>query len=714
MDAGTTQLLSVPYAIYADKAGMAKETAGGDRAGAVSTSAAGTGTVNFLTKFTAANTIYNSQVFDNGTNIGIGTTTPAATAKIHINQNSASILEHIRMQNLSATGAGRFTMYSDGPNNYSTFTKYGSGYAPGTGYAGISTLYPLVNLLAVGNNGLAANDGLGRFLISTAGNAGISLFKGGTSKLKFHADFTTENVGIGGNAAPVSRVHLNNTDGTTMDVRLTNNTTGHTSSDGLELRTTGNTARLMNRENAPLALGTRDTDRLVIGGSGRIGIATNTPTAQLDVNGQVRIRGGNPAAGKILTSDSNGTATWNYPASGAGLWLPNGNNIYNANIGGVSIGTQTPNSSAITEISSTTKGFLPPRMTLAQRNAINNPVEGLMIFNTTSGCPNYFSAGVWKEWCGSITGTISALNCAISTAAGTLVSGQPSNGVVINVPYSGGNGGQCPPVSISSNGVLGLTANNPGGGMFSNGSGNLAFTITGTPADTGIATFPLSIGGQTCNLAVKVSAYTYPPGTVFCNGTPTAVVEIYNPITGRIWMDRNLGASQAATSINDTLACGDLYQWGRGADGHQCRNSSTTTTLSSTDQPGHGAFILSSTALPYDWRSPQNNNLWQGVNGVNNPCPSAYRLPTDAELEAERTSWLSNYQAGAFVSPLKLPLAGVRSGSDGSLYSVGSNGIYWSSTVAGTNARNLYFNSGGAGMQNSTRADGYSVRCLKD
>ncbi|QLH45984.1 MAG: hypothetical protein HWD58_10375 [Bacteroidota bacterium] len=69
VDAGTTQLLSVPYAIYADKAGLAKETAGGTRAGTVSTSAAGTGTVNYLTKFTAANTIYNSQVFDNGSNV---------------------------------------------------------------------------------------------------------------------------------------------------------------------------------------------------------------------------------------------------------------------------------------------------------------------------------------------------------------------------------------------------------------------------------------------------------------------------------------------------------------------------------------------------------------------------------------------------------------------------------------------------------------------
>jgi hypothetical protein len=124
---------------------------------------------------------------------------------------------------------------------------------------------------------------------------------------------------------------------------------------------------------------------------------------------------------------------------------------------------------------------------------------------------------------------------------------------------------------------------------------------------------------------------------------------VTNPATGKTWMDRNLGASQVATSSTDANAYGDLYQWGRGSDGHQCRNSPNTSTLSSTDQPGHGSFIFS----PSDWRSPQNGNLWQGLSGINNPCPSGYRLPTEAELNSERLSWISNNAAGAFASPLK-------------------------------------------------------------
>ncbi|MCU0403428.1 MAG: hypothetical protein MUE99_02685, partial [Chitinophagaceae bacterium] len=42
----------------------------------------------------------------------------------------------------------------------------------------------------------------------------------------------------------------------------------------------------------------------------QIGIGTTSPTSTLDINGTIRIRGGSPGAGKVLTSDANGTATW--------------------------------------------------------------------------------------------------------------------------------------------------------------------------------------------------------------------------------------------------------------------------------------------------------------------------------------------------------------------------------------------------------------------
>ena len=208
---------------------------------------------------------------------------------------------------------------------------------------------------------------------------------------------------------------------------------------------------------------------------------------------------------------------------------------------------------------------------------------------------------------------------------------------------------------------------------------------------------------------------TYPAGSVFCASGQTQVVPVLNPITGKTWMDRNLGATRPATSSLDTLAYGDLYQWGRRNDGHQCRNSTTTTTLSSIDQPSHGSFILTNNS-PNDWRIPQNANLWQGVNGVNNPCPIGYRLPTEAELEAERLSWVSQDAAGAFASPLKLTMAGRRLDSDGSIGYNGSFGWYWSSTIwGGTMSRYLRFvaATGNAYVIHNNRAEAYTVRCIK-
>ena len=214
-----------------------------------------------------------------------------------------------------------------------------------------------------------------------------------------------------------------------------------------------------------------------------------------------------------------------------------------------------------------------------------------------------------------------------------------------------------------------------------------------------------------CGANGELQVYNGAAWTNLTGGFAIANGDVLNPTTGTVWMDRNLGASRAATSSDDAEAYGDLYQWGRATDGHEKRNSGTTTNLSSSDTPDHGNFILV-TDDPYDWCSPQNGSLWQGVSGTNNPCPSGYRLPTEAEWEAERTSWSSNNPAGAFGSPLKLPVAGYRDPSSGSLGGVGGAGLYWSSTVEGIYSRRLDFFSSYA--ENSLRAVGYSVRCIKN
>jgi uncharacterized protein (TIGR02145 family) len=191
---------------------------------------------------------------------------------------------------------------------------------------------------------------------------------------------------------------------------------------------------------------------------------------------------------------------------------------------------------------------------------------------------------------------------------------------------------------------------------------------------------------------------------------------------GRCWLDRNLGAKRVATSPTDSEAFGDLFQWGRAADGHERRNSATIRGHTNRDWPELGSthvnqarFFLPQNA-PYDWRSPQNNNLWQTVNDRNdtNPCPPDYRIPTIQEWNIEVESWNSNISEEAFGSPLKLPLAGFRSYRNGSIFDIGSSGNYWTSSVSGSEANRLLLSNRKSTINSVIRAFGLSVRCIKD
>jgi hypothetical protein len=275
VDAGTNQLLSVPYAIYADKAGVAKNSGGSDRAGTVSTSAAGTGTVNYLTKFTAANTIYNSQLFDNGTNIGIGTTTPQA--RLHLN-NTANSLTEIRVQgsNGGANASSRLSFFGDNSSAFSSTANYAVMNKQSSGMTGnYSPGFKNSKLFTFANS-------QGSMILNAGGNIGFGYFN--------------------------------------------------------------------------QAAGTTTTRMLIDSLTGNVGIGTTAPTAKLDVNGQIRMQGGSPGAGKIMTSDATGIGSW-ITTSAAGLVsgtgsansIPKftgsnslGNSVMTESGGNIGIGTVTP------------------------------------------------------------------------------------------------------------------------------------------------------------------------------------------------------------------------------------------------------------------------------------------------------------------------------------------------------------------------------------
>ena len=91
---------------------------------------------------------------------------------------------------------------------------------------------------------------------------------------------------------------------------------------------------------------------------------------------------------------------------------------------------------------------------------------------------------------------------------------------------------------------------------------------------------------------------------------------VYNTTTHRIWLDRNLGATQVATSLTDNAAYGHLYQWGRPADGHEVRTSAVydgalgKPSLAYETGDWDGKFIKTIVS-PNDWLSVQDSSLWQ-------------------------------------------------------------------------------------------------------
>ena len=219
-------------------------------------------------------------------------------------------------------------------------------------------------------------------------------------------------------------------------------------------------------------------------------------------------------------------------------------------------------------------------------------------------------------------------------------------------------------------------------------------------------------------LDCKTKGYFVNNGTEFINIrngngliTITTVVDI-TTTTGKTWMDRNLGATQVATSTTDVASYGDLYQWGRDSDGHERRTSNTTATTASSAHAGHGDFILAGSGTDNNWTDfTAEDTLWQS--GLNDPCPAGYRIPTIAELIDEIVKFNPDNAAGAFLT-LKITLAGYRLGTNGAITQVGSNGRYWSSSRGSETARYLEIREGSYGIGAARRSNGYSVRCIKN
>lgn len=220
------------------------------------------------------------------------------------------------------------------------------------------------------------------------------------------------------------------------------------------------------------------------------------------------------------------------------------------------------------------------------------------------------------------------------------------------------------------------------------------------------------------------------------NGKEVVYGIIISPTTGKKWLDRNLGATQVATSYDDYNAYGDFFQWGRPADGHQVINwtasatgvpvNGMTNVLATADNPGHSNFIDGTASTSGDWRSDNNSNRWATI--PQGPCPAGWHVPTIDEWKAEISNTVFGGTAvsggmtdrNTAYSQLKLTASGYRSGDGSNAGQVrrgGSTGFYWSSTdhIGGpgyTDVIDLEVGSGFAQAALQNKATGLCVRCL--
>lgn len=224
------------------------------------------------------------------------------------------------------------------------------------------------------------------------------------------------------------------------------------------------------------------------------------------------------------------------------------------------------------------------------------------------------------------------------------------------------------------------------------------------------------VDGAVYNVISQSEMFSSPENAIVgtCFDFQSSEYCVVSGTNGTMWLDRNLGASQAAESAADTSAFGDLYQWGRSADGHQNRQSPNAEGPSNQLVPG-GNFLTKITP-EFNWYNGTNKDgLWQGVTGVNNPCPTTWRIPTLEELHAEMQSWASDDAAGAFASGLKITPTG-RRGQNGTITENGTIGYYWTSKAT-ENADTSYYariDSFSAITGSGNRVQGMAVRCIKD
>lgn len=330
----------------------------------------------------------------------------------------------------------------------------------------------------------------------------------------------------------------------------------------------------------------------------------------------------------------------------------------------------TINPSAVLEVESTNKGFLPPRLTTAQRDAIANPAVGLIIFNTSTNCLNFYVGPNWYEECG-----VELL----------------------------------PPVSLGST----FTS-------FSNGSENFSSNTTCQNKLISAGYFSYNCKGN-----VVVGANSYP--VVLINGQCWMQTNLKEAPTSPCAAAINTGCNTWLATSPPTSSA-DIGSWGY----YNTATTNGTAGWATTEPAANEGLLYQWSAAmngstseraqgvcPKGWHIPSDCEWMYLEHGLGmaiaqQTTDNAWRNTTNEGYKLRNFGQIFNNSSG--FSAL---LTGYRMSGGGFANRVaGGISLYWSSTEASANTVRTrflgFFDAGVARHNTMVKAHALSVRCLKD
>jgi uncharacterized protein (TIGR02145 family) len=356
----------------------------------------------------------------------------------------------------------------------------------------------------------------------------------------------------------------------------------------------------------------------------------------------------------------------------------------------VSQGGGSPDASSLFEVESTTMGFLPPRMTTLQRNAIGSPAPGLRIYNIDTNCENFYNGSNWMELCGTCTPQVSVPNAGPDI---TNLSGSSTS-------LSGNSPG-------TENTGAWSVASGDGGSFGDNESPNSSFSGTPGIFYTLRWTHSSVCGSLFDDVVIRFLAP--------CTGTVSDIDDNeYSllPIGDQCWTASNLLTTRYRNGSEIDFPEYDEYEWminTTGAYSWYNNNPSNADT--------YGAL--------YNWFAATNN---AGL------CPDDWHVPSDAEWQElidflggddtaagpmkTTSGWNAPNTAASNSSGFSAVPGGFR--RDDGFFNVNLQGKFWSTSeyddLPSSHGWSRILNYDGAYVTRGAdyKMYGLSVRCLRD